>query len=207
MLKTMIKSGAVALAPIMAFPAVMADEAVHTERQIVITVEVVAPVEECWRLWATEHGLESFLAPDVDMDPRVGGALSVYFNPEQAPGLRGAEEMVVLSMEAPTRLSFTWNAPPRFPHARSQLAVVTVRFAEVDEGHTKVSLIHDHFGDGYDWDETFKYFIAGWSQSVMPRFVYAAENGGVNWRKYAAENGGVNWSAMNFEPIEPVVVP
>lgn len=150
-------------------------------RRIVAALEVAAPIEDVWKAWTTKEGLEGFFAPEVLIEPRVDGRLSVHFYPKRAAGLRGAENMTILSFEAPTRLSFTWNAPVNYPHARSQRAVVTVYLVERSANRTAVTLVHDHFGTRYDWDETFAYFQPAWQDSVLPRLRQSLESGPIDW--------------------------
>jgi uncharacterized protein YndB with AHSA1/START domain len=156
-------------------------------RRIVATTEVAAPINDVWQAWTTKKGLEGFFAPEALIEPRVGGGLSVHFYPKRAAGFRGAENMTILSFEPPARLSFTWNAPRDYPHARSQRAVVTVYLVERSPGRTAVTLVHDHFGAGYDWNETIAYFGPAWQGSVLPRLRQSLESGPIDWSK-------IDWS-------------
>lgn len=166
-----------------------ADEKILADhgRRIVATTEVAAPIKDVWKAWTTKEGLQGFFAPEVLIEPRVGGRLSVHFYPRRAAGLRGAENMSILSFEPPARLSFTWNAPVNYPHARSQRAVVTVYLVERSPDRTAVTLVHDHFGTGYDWNETLAYFLPAWRDSVLPRLRQSLESGPIDWSK-------IDWS-------------
>lgn len=158
-----------------------------SQRRIVMEVTAAVPLSKAWALWTTKDGLQKFFGPEAEIDPRVGGEFSIHFFPDNARGQRGAEDMIILAYEPQTRLAFTWNAPVMFPHARRQFSVVTVTFAPTPEGGTKVRLMHDHFGEGPDWDETFDYFSQAWSVQVMPYFLYAAEHGSVTWGSMSVE--------------------
>lgn len=151
------------------------------DRRIFITVEAPVPLEDAWRLWTTREGLESFFGREAHIDPKVDGNLSIYFYPDRPPGVRGAEDMRILAFEPMRRLSFTWNAPVELPYARMQRSIVTVRFEAIGKARTRVSLIHDHFGDGPEWNRTIDYFAPAWSRQVIPYFLYAAEHGSVKW--------------------------
>ncbi|MEO1135371.1 MAG: SRPBCC domain-containing protein [Pseudomonadota bacterium] len=151
------------------------------DRRIVVETLASIDIADVWDMWTTKDGLERFFGPEAEIDPEVGGKFSIHFFPDNPPGQRGAEDMIILAFEPQKRLSFTWNAPVMFPHARSQFTVVTVTFTTGDAGKTKLRLAHNHFGDGYDWDETFAYFSKAWSGQVIPYFLYALEHGGVAW--------------------------
>lgn len=151
------------------------------DRRIIIETVASVGVADAWSMWTTKAGLERFFGPEADIEPQVGGEFSIHFFPDNPPGQRGAEAMLVLAFEPQERLSFTWNAPVMFPHARAQFTVVTVTFTAEGADKTKLRLVHDHFGAGHDWDETFDYFSTAWSGQVIPYFLYAVEHGGVSW--------------------------
>lgn len=78
-------------------------------------------------------------------------------------------------------LSFTWNAPPHLPNVRPQRTHVVVRFKELDPGHTQVTLTHDGWGAGEEWDQAFDYFTEAWGEVVLPRLRYRFAIGPLDW--------------------------
>ena len=86
---------------------------------------IPAPIEAVWQAWTTAEGVRSFFAPQCTIDLRPGGAYEMYFDLEAASGLRGSEGCVVLAIEEPYMLSFTWNAPPELPRIRDHHTHVT----------------------------------------------------------------------------------
>ena len=87
-------------------------EKLDLARAIVGEVIVSAPVEEVWQAWATAEGAETFFAPRCHIEPRPGGAYEILFEPDAEPGSRGAEGMMVMALQPPWMLAFTWNQPP-----------------------------------------------------------------------------------------------
>jgi len=153
----------------------------NPERAIVFEVEVAAPREAVWRAWTTEAGVRSFFAPGAHLDVRPGGAYEIFFMPEGPPGMRGADGMLVLAVQAPAMLSFTWNAPPSLPEARAQMTHVVVRLYALADGRTRVRLVHSGWGEGGQWDEAFAYFTRAWSKMVLPRLRHRFAVGAVDW--------------------------
>lgn len=151
------------------------------ERAVKLSVEVGAPVDDVWRAWTTDDGIQSFFAPGSNVEARPDGPYEIYFNPTAEPGLRGADDMRVLAVQPPTLLSFTWNAPPSLPAAREQRTHVTVRLHALGDARTHVSLTHDGWGDGGEWDEAFDYFVRAWGEVVLPRLQWCFEHGPVDW--------------------------
>lgn len=136
-------------------------------------VVVDATLDEVWNAWTTDKGVQSFLAPDTNIDLRIGGPFEIYFFRDPVDGQRGSEGCTILSYLPKEMLSFTWNAPPHFTHAREHHTWVVLRFDEVEDG-VRVRLAHygweekktqypDH---AEEWDVAREYFTAAW-RSVL----------------------------------------
>lgn len=124
--------------------------------------------------------MKSFFAPDCKVDPRPGGAYEIFFSPTSPAGLRGGEGCQVLAVQLKKMFAFTWTAPPSIPAIRRQYTHVVIRFSLEDEG-TRVSLYHDGWGKGAEWDRTFAYFDTAWNKIVLPRLAYRFMHGPVDW--------------------------
>ncbi len=148
-------------------------DAQDQSRAIDIAVYVEAPLKAVWQAWTTETGVKTFLAPDAKIDPRVGGAYELYFDPKAELGQRGSEGCVILAIEPMKMLSFTLNPPPDMPEIRKQRTHVTVRFSRANERSVKVSIFHDGWGEGEQWNRAYEYFKKTWREIVLPRLVYS----------------------------------
>ncbi len=157
------------------------EERRRTER--VITSEIVVPahIAEVWSVWTTSEGAQSFLAPRCNIDLKPGGAYEMLFDLESPRGKQGGEGMLVLAVQPKRMLSFTWNAPPHMPSVRGQMTHVVIRLCETEAEGTRVTLRHDGWGEGSEWDEAFDYFTAAWADVVLPRLKYRFESGPVDW--------------------------
>jgi uncharacterized protein YndB with AHSA1/START domain len=151
------------------------------ERVVEGQVLVDASPREVWNVWTTPAGAQTFFAPACKIDPRPGGAYEMYFNLEAEPGEQGGEAMILLALQPQRMLSFTWNAPPHLPEVRDQMTHVVVRLEEVPGGRTRVSLRHDGWGDGGQWDQAYDYFQQAWLAVVLPRLRYRFEVGPIDW--------------------------
>jgi uncharacterized protein YndB with AHSA1/START domain len=150
-------------------------------REITGEVVVDAGVREVWDAWTTEEGVMSFFAPGCNLDLKVGGLYEIFFAPDNPPGERGADGMRLLAVEPTSMLSFTWNAPLHLPNVRGQRTHVAVRFEDLGGGRTRVTLRHDGWGEGEEWDKAFKYFDKAWNDVVLPRLKYRFSVGPVDW--------------------------
>ena len=156
-------------------------QGINTERVIICEIDIPATIKEVWKAWTTKEGAESFFAPRCNIDLKVGGAYEMLFNLEASPGEQGGEGMVILAIQSESMLSFTWNSPPHLTTVRGQRTHVVVRFSETDEGKSRVTLHHDGWGEGGEWDEAFDYFSSAWGDVVLPRLKYRFEHGPIDW--------------------------
>jgi uncharacterized protein YndB with AHSA1/START domain len=159
---------------------VLASVAAAQERALNKEVVVAAPIAEVWKAWTTRDGITSFLAPDAEIDARVGGAFHVHFDPFAAPGAKGADDMRYMGLQAPTMLSFDWNAPPHLAQARQQRTFVVVRLKDLDGKSTRVTLHHVGWGDGGEWDQTHAYFDRAWG-NVLANLKKRFDSGPMDW--------------------------
>ena len=155
------------------------------ERSIDKDVIVAAPVEAVWQDWTSKAGIESFFAPEAEIDARVGGAFHIHMDPYGEPGMKGADEMRFMALQAPTMLSFDWNAPPSLPQARQQRTFVIVRLADVDGKSTRVTIHHVGWGDGGEWNKTYAYFDNAWGY-VLGNLKKRHEAGPIDWTDWLA---------------------
>jgi uncharacterized protein YndB with AHSA1/START domain len=154
---------------------------VESERSVRAEVIVDAEPQEVWQAWTTEAGARSFFAPACRVEMRIGGAYEMYFNLDAPQGERGGEGLVILALQAPSMLSFTWNAPPELPTVRPQRTHVVVRIARHAALASRVTLCHDGWGQGGEWEQALVYFQSAWSEVVLPRLRYRFAVGPMDW--------------------------
>ena len=155
------------------------------ERAIDKQVVVAAPIEAVWQAWTSKAGIESFFAPEAEVDPRVGGAFHIHIDPLAEPGRKGADDMRFMALQRPTMLSFDWNAPPSLPEARQQRTFVVVRLSDVDGSSTRVTLHHTGWGSGGEWDKAYAYFDKAWG-AVLGNLNKSFDTGPQDWTEWLA---------------------
>ena len=154
------------------------------EKTINFEFTINASPQELYNAWATTDGIKTFFAPDGKVELKMFGDYHIYFFPENEPGSRGAEDEIVLSYEPNKMISFTWGFPPSLAELRAnQKTIVNIRFAETDDGKTKVHFTHSGWGEGEDWQKGYDYFVSAWGNVVLARLQYRFDVGPVNWNK------------------------
>ena len=153
------------------------------ERAIEKQVVVAATLEQAWAAWTTREGIVSFLAPEAEIEARVGGAFHLYFDPTASPGLKGADDTKFMALQPMRMLSFDWVAPPHLPEARAQRTLVILRFESVSERETRITLHHTGWGDGGQWDQAYKYFDRAWP-GVLEKLKRRFDSGPTDWTAY-----------------------
>lgn len=155
------------------------------EPAISLSVTVKAPVSAVWKAWTSNEGVTSFFAPEAEVDARPDGAFHIYMDPYGKPGLKGADTMQVLAVEPEQLLSFTWNAPPHLPQARSQRTVVILRFAPSGD-NTELTLTHLGWGSTGEWPQARAYFEKAWPKvlkNLQTRFETGKPYDWTAWRE------------------------
>ncbi len=150
------------------------------ERAIEKDVLIKATLDEAWASWTTREGIVGFFAPDAVIEPRVGGAFHIHFDPGAPAGQRGADGMRFMALQPKKMLSFEWNAPPHLAEARAQRTFVVVRFHPVDAATTRVTLHHTGWGEGGQWDQAYAYFDRAWG-GVLANLKKRHESGPFDW--------------------------
>lgn len=161
-------------------------QAQAAERALDKEVVVAADVDAVWQAWTTSEGIVSFFAPGAEIEPRVGGAFRVFFDPKGEPGLKGADDMRILAIQPKKMLSFDWNAPPHLAQARQQRTFVVVRLVPVDAKNTRVTLHHIGWGEGGEWDQAYTYFDRAWG-NVLGGLKTRFETGPKDWAPWLAQ--------------------
>jgi len=171
------------VALVVLFAALLPGAGGAAERAIDKEVVIAANVDQAWDAWTTREGIVSFFAPDADIEPRVGGAFHIHFDPTAPPGMKGADDMRFMALQPKKMISFDWNAPPSLPQARTQRTFVIVRFEPVNERETRVSLHHTGWGDGGEWDKAFAYFDRAWG-NVLANLKKRFDSGPQDWTEW-----------------------
>lgn len=120
----------------------------------------------------TENALlESFFTVKARVEPRVGGAYELDWDPE-GPPVQSTTGCRITALTPGRMLAFDWKGPP--PHDQimngaDPLTHVVMMFHPTGSPHepeTEVNVVHSGWGSGDQWAAARAYFERGW-QSVL----------------------------------------
>lgn len=153
------------LAAVLSCTAMAVEETdLQTGRIIQKSRTVNSPIDTVWWKWTTHDGLRTFFGEDNMMELRVGGPFEIYFSMEAPQGSRGSEGCKVISYLPKEMISFSWNAPPKFPDIRNgeYHTWVVVNLTPLKDNQTKVRINHLGWPQGEDWNQVYEYFDKAW---------------------------------------------
>jgi len=155
----------------------------RTDRTVVVEATLDAPPQRVFRAWTTAEGLATFFAPKALIEPRIGGAYTLSFDPAGDPeGLSsGTSGARILRFEPDRRLAFEWitfvardGSGPALPpymapaerNARPLPTWVEISLEPLPQGRTHLKLAHYGFRRGGAWDAAYPYFTSAWARVV-----------------------------------------
>jgi uncharacterized protein YndB with AHSA1/START domain len=149
--------------------------AATNQKQLVIELEIPAPVNDVWTAFSTSVGLSTWLAPNCTVDLRPGGDWLVHFPGGSTGG------GTIVSFVPQKEIVLSALAPDKFPHVRAERTHAVFTF-EPRGAATVVRLTQTGWKSGAEWDSAYEYLVAGNAQllgALHRRFV----SGPIDWNK------------------------
>jgi len=157
------------------------DAAEVSDRVLRLETTVNAPVNEVWKLWSDSAAAETFLAPKVNIELKLGGPYEVIFN--AADDRMTTKGCKLLSYAPGEMISFQWSLPgdmfPNFPKAATW---VVVTMHSIDSSHTRLIIEQLGWGTGAEWDHAYTHMENGWNM-VIEQTHQRFQSGPIDWPK------------------------
>ena len=126
-------------------------------RQLVIEIEVPAPVAEVWKAFSTSEGLSTWLFPNATVDLKPGGDWLVHFPGGSTGG------GTIVSFVPEKEIVIAALAPDKFPQVRATRTRAVFQF-EPRGNSTVVRLTQTGWQSGDEWTRAYEYLAAGNAQ-------------------------------------------
>lgn len=124
---------------------------------------VDAPPAAVWQAWTTAEGLRSWLAPQADIELRIGGLMRTNYNAAGTLGDEGTIENRVLAFDPGRMFAIqVAKALKGFPFPNAVKSMWTVVYlSEVEPGRTQVRAVGLGFGDDDESRRMREFFQKG----------------------------------------------
>jgi uncharacterized protein YndB with AHSA1/START domain len=145
------------------------------QKQLLIELEVSAPLPAVWEAFSTSAGLSTWLGPNATVDLRPGGDWLVHF-PNGSTG--GG---TIVSFVPQKEIVLSALAPDQFPHVRADRTRAVFQF-ESRGNSTVVRLTQTGWKDGPEWDRAYEYLAAG-NAELLSMLHQRFRQGPIDWNK------------------------
>jgi len=138
-----------------------------------IRVRVDLPVarDQVWEAFATAAGLASWLCLRARVEPEIGGAYELFWDPDEShPERDSTLGCTILSIDEPRLLEFTWRGSEAVADVMNAPGVlptqVRVELRPTLEG-TRVEVVHSGWGEGPGWERARAWFENAWRVALV----------------------------------------
>jgi uncharacterized protein YndB with AHSA1/START domain len=134
------------------------------------TMELALPRDRVWQAWTTADGLSSWLCLRARVEPVVGGAYELFWNPDTAqPASDSTIGCRILSIDRPRLLQFTWRGSDAVANVMNlpgaPTTTVKVELIPTLSG-TRLQLTHAGWGEGDGWPRARAWFDQAWAGAL-----------------------------------------
>lgn len=166
-----VKNGAAAVAILLAATTIAAQDVKTTTTRssagdTVVRVEgtLAQSPQEVWRLFATEKGLQCWVAPVVRLDMRIGGKIETNYDAKASIGGPGTITLGIVNYVAAEFLTLKVKLNDAFSktlQAEDGNLQEVIRLEKLPGGGTRVISTMIGWGTGPEWDQAALFFAKG----------------------------------------------
>jgi len=153
------------------------------ERFLRFEIEIDTPVTEVWKSIATEDGIKTWMVPVAKVDLKTGGTVVTNYTATAKIGDEGTIPLGIINYIPNEMLIYKITLNNVFPKKcrdeDSNLQEI-IQLKPLEKNKTKVVSTMVGWGQGKEWDNTYRFFEKGnkWSyQQLLNRF----RNGPAKW--------------------------
>lgn len=133
-------------------------------RDIDIQIVIETPAEEVFNAWLKPALLEKWLARKARVEPAVGGAYELFWDPEN-PSKNSTVGCRITDLVPNSELSFSWKGPEELGNLAGDETHVFVRL-ERQEGGTLLRFVHTGWGAGAHWEKARLWQAEAWREAI-----------------------------------------
>lgn len=133
-------------------------------RDIDIQVHIETSVEDVFAAWVNPDLLERWLTRKAVVEPSVGGAYELFWEPEH-PERNSTVGCRITDLVPNSELSFNWKGPAEHAEVMGDATQVFVRL-EAREGGTLLRFTHAGWGSGARWEKARRWQAEAWKEAI-----------------------------------------
>jgi uncharacterized protein YndB with AHSA1/START domain len=135
------------------------------------TLDVPTPRDRVWEALTTAEGLASWLCLRARVEPEIGGACELFWDPDEShPERDSTLGCTFLSVDEPRLLEFTWRGSEAVADVMNVPGAaqtqVKVELRPTLDG-TRLELTHSGWGDGPGWERARAWFDRAWGGALQ----------------------------------------
>jgi uncharacterized protein YndB with AHSA1/START domain len=137
------------------------------DKIIHVSAELDCSSAEAFSMFTDRQKIESWLATEANVEPKIGGLYELFWNPEDKRydstiGCR------ITALVSDRLLAFEWKRPKQynnFMNSVDPLTHVAVSFISTTQTTTEVHLVHSGWRNSSEWEEARQWFAKAWKQA------------------------------------------
>lgn len=134
-------------------------------RDIAVALKLDVSAKEVWNLWTDSKSLERWLTNKAIVEPRVGGAYELFWDPP-TPNDNSTLGCKIIGLEKEKYLAFQWRGPVPFADLMNVEPFptwVVVTFEILSPTQTLIHFRHSGWGKSARWDAARKWQANAWN--------------------------------------------
>ena len=133
-------------------------------KDIDIQIHIEQPVDRVFDAWLRPALLERWLTEKAVVDPSVGGAYELFWDPEN-PEKNSTRGCRITDLVKNSEISFNWRGPDQYDDVMGDKTHVFIRL-ESSEGGTLLRFIHTGWGRGQEWEDARRWQYEAWKDAI-----------------------------------------
>lgn len=133
-------------------------------RDIDIQLQIENSIEQVFEAWLKPDLLERWLTRKANVQPAVGGAYELFWDPEH-PDQNSTRGCRITDLVPNSEISFNWKGPEEFADLMGDRTQVIVRL-EAREGGTFLRFVHTGWGSGARWEKARQWQAEAWKEAL-----------------------------------------
>jgi uncharacterized protein YndB with AHSA1/START domain len=142
--------------------------AIGDDSRVVYETEIDAEIDAVWNAFTTKEGLQTWMAPLVEIDLAISGKMKANYNPDGKIGDPMTIENTILSFDPKHMLSLKATKFPKgFPFEDAARATWSVfYFSELPSSRTKITVVGLGYTDSEQSKKMRRFFAVANKQSL-----------------------------------------